>query len=127
MDVLVPIDASEASGRALDLALRLVGDGDSLHVVHISDAETDATEQLLAATRERLDGTGIEPELVLTDELDVRPAGRVGKELLSLAAERGIDHLVMGHSEGDAVEDMMLGSAAKTVVRASEIPVTVVP
>lgn len=128
MDVFVPIDASDASDRALSFAIRLVDSYDgSLHVVHISDAETEATEQVLTAARERLAESGVEPELVLTDAIDVRPSARVGKEALRLAKERDADHIVIGHNEVTSTDEVMLGSAAKTVIRASDIPTTIVP
>lgn len=53
MDVFVPIDASETSDRALEFAIQLADRYDgNLHVVHLSDAETEATEQVLAEARE---------------------------------------------------------------------------
>lgn len=128
MDVFVPIDDSAASDRALSFGIRLAESEEGhLYVVHISDAETDATERVLADARERLADSGIEPELVITDSIDVRPAAHVGKEVLRLAKERDADHIVLGHDEVSPTNEVMLGSAAKTVVRASDIPVTVVP
>lgn len=128
MDVFVPIDASDASRRALEFAIQLADRyGGSLHVVHLSDAETDATDKVLADARETLSESSVEPELVLTDRFDVRPAARVGKEALRLAKERDADHLVLGHDNVSAGQNVILGSAAKTVVRASNLPVTVVP
>lgn len=128
MDVVVAIDASDASERALTFALELTDSHEgTLHVVHLSDAETDGTDQLLADARETLANSAAEPELVLTDQFDVRPTARVGKEALRVAKERDADHLVMGHSRVGAAESAILGSAAKTVVRATDLPVTVVP
>jgi nucleotide-binding universal stress UspA family protein len=128
MDVFVPIDASDASGRALEFGIRLADRYDgNLQVVHFSDAETDATDQVLASARETLSESSVEPELVLTDRFDVRPTARVGKEALRLAKERDAEHIVLGHSRASAAESAILGSAAKTVVRASDLPVTVVP
>lgn len=128
MDVFVPIDASDASRRALEFAIQLTDRyGGNLHVVHLSDAETEATEQVLADARETLGESPVDPELVLTDRFDVRPAARVGKETLRLAKERDADHIVLGHDQASTAETAILGSAAITVVRASDLPVTVVP
>ncbi len=128
MDVVVAIDASDASERALEFALKLADSYEgTLHVVHLSDAKTDATDQLLADARETLAKSAAEPELVLTDQFDVRPTARVGKEALRVAKERDADHLVMGHSPAGAAESAILGSAAKTAVRATDLSVTVVP
>lgn len=128
MDVFVPIDASDPSRRALEFGIQLADRyGGNLDVVHLSDAETDATDEVLADARETLSESPVEPELVLTDRFDVRPAARVGKEALRLAKERGADHIVLGHDQVGTGQNVMLGSAAKTVVRASDLPVTVVP
>jgi nucleotide-binding universal stress UspA family protein len=44
-----------------------------------------------------------------------------------MATEQDFDHVVMGHHGSGAVERAILGSAAETVLRAEEFPVTVVP
>mgnify|MGYP002125301219 CR=1 FL=1 len=130
MDVLVPIDGSETSFRALafgiEFAERFEGD---LAVVHFTDSETDATEDIAEHAREVLAGKGsdVEPEVVTGAELDVRPSNRVGEAVLELVSERGFDHVVMGHHGAGAVERAMLGSAAETVLRGDEVPVTVIP
>ncbi|ELY24615.1 universal stress protein, partial [Haloferax volcanii] len=55
MDVLIPIDGTDASKRALDFAIEMVGGmGGSLHVVHYTNNQTDATEAILDDARGRL-------------------------------------------------------------------------
>jgi nucleotide-binding universal stress UspA family protein len=130
MDVLVPIDGSECSFRALDFAIEFVRRFEaSLHVVHLSDSETDATDQILDRARERLreEGVADEPEVSTDVNLAFRPAERVGKDILELVSERGYDHVVMGHHGDGAVERAILGSAAHTVVKEESVPVTIVP
>jgi nucleotide-binding universal stress UspA family protein len=130
MDVLVPIDGSEGSFRALAHGVELVdGFGGELSVVHVVDAETEASDGILERAREFLaaEGSDAEPELLSGEDLDVRPSNRVGEAILGLVAERGYDHVVMGHHGAGAVERAVLGSAAETVVRADEVPVTVLP
>jgi nucleotide-binding universal stress UspA family protein len=130
MDVLVPIDGSEASLRALAFAIDFADRFEAaLHVVHVSDAETEATDQILDDARDRLDEAGVEyvPELILDERVSVRTAARAGERIVELVTERGYDHVVMGHSEGGEIERAMLGSAAQKVVRSEIVPVTVVP
>jgi nucleotide-binding universal stress UspA family protein len=130
MEVLVPIDGSECSFRALDFAIEFVRRYEaSLHVVHISDSETDATEDILDRARERLSEASVtdEPEVSTDVNLAFRPADRIGKDILELVEERGYDHVVMGHHGTGAVERAILGSAAHTVVEEEAVPVTVVP
>jgi nucleotide-binding universal stress UspA family protein len=130
MDVLVPIDGSESSFRALDFAIDFARRFEaSLHVVHISDSETDATEDILDRARKRLDEAGIEgePEMSTDVDLSFRPAERVGKDILSLVEKRGYDHVIMGHEESGTVDRAILGSAAHTVVEEETVAVTIVP
>lgn len=130
MDVLVPIDGSECSFRALDFAIEFTRRFEgSLHVVHISDSETDATDDIVERARERLreDGIAGEPEVSTDVDLAFRPAERVGEDILELVAERGYDHVIMGHHGGGTVERMMVGSAAHTVIEEESVAVTIVP
>ncbi len=130
MEVLVPIDGSECSFRALDFAIDFARRFEaSLHVVHVSDSETDATDEILDRARERLAEAGVpdEPEVSTDVDLSFRPAERVGKDILALVDERGYDHVVMGHHGSGAVDRMMLGSAAHTVVEEETVAVTIVP
>jgi len=129
MDVLVPLDGSDCSVRALKFAVDLARRfGGSLHVVHFSDHETDATDQILDRAEATLDEAGVEddPELVLRG-IEIRDADEVGKEILNLVEKEGYDHVVMGHHGGGVVDRAILGSAAQTVVRGETVPVTVVP
>jgi nucleotide-binding universal stress UspA family protein len=130
MQVLVPIDGSDCSDRALRFACDFADRYDAdLHVVHFTDGRTSATEQVIDHASETLAEAGIddEPEVVVETDVGVRTAGRVGKAIVSLVAERGYDHVVMGHHGSGTVERAILGSAAETVVRAETTPVTVIP
>lgn len=129
MDVLVPVDGSPGSARAVEFAVQLAEEYDArLHVVHISDAETEATERILADAEERVVGADADVELVLAEGLDVRPAAGVGAEIARLVEEEGYDHVVMGHDrEEDVVERVILGSAASAVLDELWVPTTIVP
>ncbi len=130
MEVLVPVDGSDASERALRFAASLAaGYGGRLHVVHVTDEETDATEQLLDRVRTVLAEEGVEGEPTVTTDVDLafRPGDRVGEAIVELAEEGGYDHVVMGHHGAGVLDRAILGSAAETVLRAESLPVTVVP
>lgn len=135
MKLLAPIDGSDCSIRALRMAATIANrfDGD-LDVVHFvdqdADREREETQRLLERAEEVLAEAGVsaEPE-VETDVwiTDYRYANRIGKDVLRAAREGDYDMVVMGHHGTGAVGRMLLGSAAETVVRAAEVPVTVVP
>lgn len=72
-------------------------------------------------------GVDDEPELLTERDLDGRVEAKVGKEILALVEAGGYDHVVMGHHGRGAVDRAILGSAAQVVLRADEVPVTVIP
>lgn len=131
MKVLVPIDGSECSYRALTFATEFVQRYDgTLHVVHITDYEGESTEAILDRAEEILDEASIldDPEIVTDLRMsDPRYANRVGKDILEIVEDGGYDHVVMGHHGTGAIGRVIIGSAAETVVRAAETPVTVIP
>jgi nucleotide-binding universal stress UspA family protein len=129
MKVLVPIDGSDCSVRALEFAVDFGVRFDAeLHVVHFSNAQTDATDIVIERAQDAVDDAGLDddPELSLI-EMDVTPGDKVGEAILDLVEERDFDHVVMGHHGSGTIERAILGSAAQTVVRSERVPVTVVP
>lgn len=131
MQILAPIDGSDCSFRALRFATELATRFDgTLHVVHITDVRGEGTRTLLDRAREILEEEGIDddPEVVTDVRLEnLRYANRVGKDILEIVEDHGYDHVVMGSHGSGAVARAVLGSAAETVVRAHQVPVTIVP
>ncbi|MFD1600337.1 universal stress protein [Halobellus rarus] len=131
MRVLVPIDGSKCSLRALEFATEFTSRFEgSLHVIHITDYDGEAKQNLLDRARTTLAEAGIEddPEIIpITQMAAPRYANRVGSLILEVAVERDYDHIIMGHHGTGRLGQAILGSAAKTVVGADEIPVTIIP
>lgn len=131
MNVLVPIDGSDCSYRALAFAAEFVTHYEgTLHVVHFANRESDSTRRILTRAEEHLDEAGVldDPEVVSDLRVsDIRYGKQIGKDILSLVEQREYDHVVMGHHGSDAVGRLLLGSAAETVIRAAETPATVIP
>ncbi|MFB6110771.1 MAG: universal stress protein [Halodesulfurarchaeum sp.] len=129
--VLVPIDGSDVGFRALSFAVDLAEAFDaSLSVVHITTERDAAARSVLDRARRILDGAETETALSVSTELDLdfRPADRLGEDVLDLVAERGVDHVVMGHEEPPGpVERVLLGSAVETVLRSERVRLTAVP
>jgi nucleotide-binding universal stress UspA family protein len=127
--VLVPIDGSDTSFRALDFGLELAERfGATVDVVHFSNEETDATATIVERAREAVEGYALAdtPEVELID-LEIWSDSGVGRAIVAFARDEGYDHVVMGHHGSGAVQRAILGSAAETVVRAESVPVTIVP
>lgn len=129
MRILVPVDGSDASFRALDFGLDMAAAFDAdVHVVHFSNQRTDATATILDRARDVVSASPLTdtPEVQLVDR-DVWVDSDVGKIIVDFVDSEGFDHVVMGHDESGTVGRAILGSAAETVVRAESVPVTVVP
>ena len=131
MKVLTPIDGSDCSTRALEFAIGFVQRYDgALHVVHVTDYEGERTEAILSRAEARLDEAGIDdhPEVVSDIRLSrPRYANQVGRDILRIAEDGDYDHVVIGSHGTGRLGRAILGSAAETVVRAAELPSTVVP
>lgn len=130
MRLLVPIDGSEASERALRYAATLVNQLDwSLHVVHITDKETEATDEILNQAQGILEEMEVEdtPSIEIDIDLGFQSSNQIGEDIVELVMEGDYDHVVMGHHGTGTVDRLILGSAAETVIRDGQVPVTVIP
>lgn len=131
MKVLVPIDGSACSYRALEFAAEFVTRYEgTIHVVHITSSTAQSTTEILDRAEEILESKGVmsHPEVVTDlDWTDPRYGAQIGKDILALVEDRDYDHVVMGHHGTGAVEQLVIGSAAHTVVRAAEVPATIIP
>lgn len=137
--ILVPLDGSEQSHDALELALSAFGDAEvtTYHVIDpieggytvragipisseewYEDAKEEA-ERLHAEAREVAEAHGA----TLESETEV---GRPAQAIVDHAEEEGFDHIVVGSHGRSGVPRILLGSVAETVVRRSSVPVTVV-
>jgi len=122
--ILVPIDFSDPSGRALafavDLAEQLAARVEVFSAYDGNDAE------LAAATTRSVD--------FFVDayrDRNVDFAKRIGpgdarEAILSLAPEVGADLIVIGTNGRKGIAHALLGSVAESVLRAAEVPVVTV-
>jgi len=128
--ILVPVDGSDCSFRALEYAVDMAPRYEAaVHVVHVTDTRSADTETLLERVRSILDAHDVEddPDVRTDIDLDFRPSERIGADVVTLVEREGYDHVVMGHHGTGALSRALLGSAAKTVIDAGRVPVTVVP
>ena len=139
--LLVPIDFSEPSRDALDWAMQLVsGDDRSIILVHVIDQELVETvvesgfgsrdeiiNRLRQQGEEKLDGY---PASV-TDGVEISRLICVGTpflEIIRKATDFAVDAIVMGRAgAGRQVGQILFGSTAEHVLRASNRPVIVLP
>jgi nucleotide-binding universal stress UspA family protein len=142
--ILVGLDFSEASRRALDQALAVGRDRNaSLHILHVIDGEglaevahlaevpeQELRERLEKGRRKRLEeivaearqGSGDVPCQFLI------AWGRPFQEILKHSAERTVSLIVLGTAGRSAdLERALFGSTAEKVLRAASCPVLCVP
>lgn len=134
MTILVAYDGSEQSEFALEMALQSFPD-EQLCLSHVVEPVTEHTEaSSYSATRYQQELERAESmlqELIdeLPEERDATMEVRYGRpvhELLSVAADTDVDHIVIGSHGRDGAKRLLLGSVAETVARRASVPVTVV-
>jgi len=141
--VLVPLDRSDHSTKALDHALNVhegatlvllnvvdpnrwvsAGDGEGMDPYYSKELEESAKEssdELLESAAERVRDRGADVETV-------RLVGGPAQSILEYLEDEGddIDQVVMGSHGRKGLSRMLLGSVAEKVLRRSSVPVTVV-
>jgi len=131
MRVLVPVDGSECSMRALGFAADFVCRFDAtLDVVHFTDSPGADTERLAEQVSNVLESEGLDGDTEVIGDVrlgNLKASDQVGKDILGLVEERGYDHVVMGHHGTGRIGKLLLGSAANTVSKSGTVPTTIVP
>jgi nucleotide-binding universal stress UspA family protein len=140
-NILVPIDESKQSTRALEFVLEEHPDS-RITVVHVINPDDifqspgiessrmasyeqirqhheQRAESLLETARKQADDEGVEIE---TDYL----TGKVSKAIIDYADEHDIDHIVLGSHGRTGARRILLGSVAEKIARRSPVPVTIV-
>ena len=139
--ILVPIDGSAKSEKALEHVLREFQDP-RLTLVHVinpvnsyayADAEffdfegyqeavhrqREQAEEMLERHKTRAEDRGLEVETIVTTG---DPAGKI----LETAEDRRPDQIVMGSRGRSGVGRVLFGSVAESVTRRAAVPVTIV-
>jgi nucleotide-binding universal stress UspA family protein len=140
--ILVGVDGSDTSTRALDMAAQWARNrGDELLVVHVipwspfsfnTPTENEhrhvrreqelaaAAEQVLDPMVERAKAAGVNVASVLVH-------GNPAETMVELAEERDAVHIVVGRSGDSMIKQAILGSIANRLAHSAPVPVTVVP
>jgi nucleotide-binding universal stress UspA family protein len=151
-DVLVPVDFSPNSARAIEFALSLVEPDGEVYLLHVIDSDfvgrlshEGFSEPEPATSRMRQRAEAQLQELINSLAQD-RPKGEspkvespklesmivVGKpfaEILRVAADLDFQIIVIGtHGiRGEKIEELLFGSTAEKVLRGTRVPVICVP
>ena len=141
-DILVPVDFSPCSLRALDFATSLVQKSGEISLLHVIDADfvsrvndagfsdrESATNQLREKAEDRLQDIvtkGADSGLRMTSMVVI---GKPFAEILRIAADLHFKIIVLGirGQRERNIEELLFGSTAEKVLRATRIPVICVP
>jgi len=124
--LLVPIDFSPLSNRALRQAMAMVPTGGRLHLLHVLDpgrspAEDEAARSLQAAI------PGDADDRLVRVTTEVVTAEDIASGVAQAAARIGADAICMSTHGRTGLAKMLLGSQAEAVLRRVSIPVMLVP
>jgi nucleotide-binding universal stress UspA family protein len=135
--VLLPIDGSDRSKRAIDFLITRLKSIGPVEVVLLNVQPTPETRALamhrdviladlrrsaeedLAEPRQRLDAAGISCK----ERLEF---GEVAQSIVQVAGEEGCEQIIMGTHGRGAIAGLLLGSVATKVLHLPDVPVTFV-
>ena len=136
--ILVPVDGSDASMRAIDhlIATPQYKDGAEIHLINVQpplpgraaaavghanveDYHREEGLKAMQAAQQKLDAAGVRYSCHIS-------VGDAAKVIVQYAKEQGIDQIVMGTHGRSAVASVLMGSVAKEVLSCTHIPVVLV-
>ena len=122
--VLVPIDGSETSLRALDVALDFAQRyGSKVTALYVYNSKEDP-EGVKKAIEQHIRRRGVKVDIkLITYE---HSASSLANEIISEMIEGGYDLVVLGARGNTANEDLIIGSIALSVVVNSAISVMII-
>ncbi len=140
MKMLIAVDGSEPSRRAIEAAAGLARQMQSAQVVllNVADAmvfygelppfDLEAVERARRQQQERLLSEALAHARACgLQQVQTQSAvGLAAQEILRVADERGADQIVMGTHGRGAVGSLLLGSVTQRVVHQAKVPVLLV-
>jgi universal stress protein A len=137
-NILVPTDFSNGSRLAIDYAAELAGRlGATVHLLHVLEDPsiaglfTEAYVDFSLIRKERRCDARSRMNALLTDLhasriTDEIAAGPVAQTIAGIAADRGVDFIVMGTHGRTGLAHVLVGSVAEQVIRIAGCPVLTV-
>jgi nucleotide-binding universal stress UspA family protein len=131
-NLLVPVDGSNASLKALNSAIEISQmSGAQITVLHVIPAVEESSKSRITAFEKQLEKQGQD---ILDDAASIAKKQKVkfktsllkdspGHAIIRLAKKGKFDHIVMSTTGTGSAHDDMLGSVSNYVVHKSEIPV----
>ena len=135
MHYLVPVDFSDNSLQALDVALALASPRvDRITVIHVIETHYDfATQVALFTEQQRKEGRKRGKELLAKHahaQVGLRfklEEGNPAIQISQLASKQKVNLIVMGTQGASGITKSLIGTVAVSVVREAPCPVLVIP
>ena len=136
--VLIPVDGSPASLRALDFAIEMARPSAGASLVLLNVQTISASEATSAAmgsdwqdTASRASAGALERAVKKCEDGSIRfstliKTGLVAEAIAQVARDEGINHIVMGTRGLGSIQGLLLGSVAMKVVHLAEVPITLI-
>ena len=136
--VLVPIDGSPASLRALDFAIEMTGQNPGaslvlLNVQNISAMElngaamgSDWQEAASQASAKALKEAIGKAEVAGVAFKNIVRTGQTAEAIAQAARDEGIEHIAMGTRGLGSIQGLLLGSVAMKVIHLAQVPITLI-
>jgi nucleotide-binding universal stress UspA family protein len=141
-DMVVPVDFSPCSIRALDYALSMVASGGEVYLMNVIDSKLlarfeeyglgnreEVTERLRARAEEKLDTLIADRQSTSRAKLSkMIVVGIPFVEILRISKDLDFSLIVMGtRVSSSLLEELLFGSTADKVLRGTQVPVICVP
>jgi nucleotide-binding universal stress UspA family protein len=136
--ILIPVDGSPASLRALDFAIGMARQNPGTSLVLLNVQTISASEATSAAMGGDWQDTASQASTrALEQAVKKCEAGSIGVNTLvktglvaeaiaQVARDEGINHIVMGTRGLGSIQGLLLGSVAMKVVHLAEVPITLI-
>jgi nucleotide-binding universal stress UspA family protein len=138
MNILVPVDGSPASLRALDYAIKTASQtpGSSLVLLNVQnlgaiaiagatvagdlqETASQASDQALGEAVEKSEAAGAVFKTVVR-------TGQVAETIAQVAREEDIQQIVMGTRGLGSIQGLLMGSVATKVIHLADVPITLI-
>lgn len=138
MNILVPVDGSPASLRALDYAIETASQtpGSSLVLLNVQnlgaiaiagatiagdlqETASQASDQALGEAVEKSEAAGAVFKTVVR-------TGQVAETIAQVAREEDIQQIVMGTRGLGSIQGLLMGSVATKVIHLADVPITLI-
>ena len=134
--VLVPVDGSPASLRALDFAIEMMGQNPDASLVLLNVQNISALDLAGAAMgSDWQEGASQAADRALKEAVGKAQAagiafksivstGQTAEAIAQAAHDEGVGHIVMGTRGLGSIQGLLLGSVAMKVIHLAQVPIT---